>query len=239
MRRYAIVRSVSFSSSTCIAAGSRAQELAEVLVLFAAAAFDQVGGERQRRAAEADERDRPAAARRGRGAARRRRTARSRSRSVERFDRSRERSGCAIDGPGVNCDLDAERFERRHDVAEDDRRVERKTAQRLQRDLRGDLRRARHLQERRALFDREVLGQIASGLAHDPNRRPLLRDAADRLKKLIESRSQRGRSRVSSVPSTAGQLRIGPSLMPSALCWTPRRPRPCRDLGEAGASWPP
>ncbi len=216
----------------------RAQKLAEVLVFFAPRSFHEVRSERERCAAESDERDlrRQLGANDAQGVAN---VGSDRLAQRQSFDGFARPQRVHDRRTRVELDLDAERLERRHDVAEDDGRVERKTAQRLQRDLRGDLGRARHLQERRALFNREILGEIASGLAHDPNGSPIPRDAAHRLQKAHREPFPAWKIARFVCAIHRGAARIGPSLMPSALCWTPRRRRPCRDLTEAGASFPP
>ena len=75
---------------------------------------------------------------------------------------------------GAEGQLDAHRHQRRQNVREDDGGVEPEAADRLQRHLGGDLGRAAHGQEVTGLLsDLAVLGQVASGLAHHPHRRPV------------------------------------------------------------------
>src|SRR5258708_2827619 len=53
--------------------------------------------------------------------------------------------------------------------------IERETAHRLQRDLGRQPGRAHHLQERTLRLEGAILRQVAAGLAHDPDRRPVER----------------------------------------------------------------
>ncbi len=71
----------------------------------------------------------------------------------------------------------AQRLGDDEDVGEDDRRIEREAAQRLQRDFRGQFRRAYHFEEGVLRLQRAVFRQVATGLAHDPNRRTVERFA--------------------------------------------------------------
>ena len=59
------------------------------------------------------------------------------------------------------------------DVAEDDRGVDAEQIHRLQGDLDGQLRRTHHGEEVGALPHRAILGEVAAGLAHHPDRGPL------------------------------------------------------------------
>ena len=80
------------------------------------------------------------------------------------------RIGIRDDGAGIEVELDAERRHRAHDVRKDDRRVERIALERHQRHLGRELRFAGELLEAVLLAELAVLGQIAPGLAHDPER---------------------------------------------------------------------
>ena len=86
------------------------------------------------------------------------------------------RTGCAKRGPspGVEAQAQAHRIGHGEDVAEQDRRVQRVALQRLQRDLGGELRVRRQAHEAAGALARGlVLGQVAAGLAHQPDRRVL------------------------------------------------------------------
>ena len=150
-----------------------------------AAALDQVGGEGEGRAGEADQRDR----RRQRG-----------PRPSDGFGDVCERAGLhlaqAVDvGPGAHGVPDrgtvaareleprAHRLEDEQDVGEDDGRVDAEPHGRLDRHRGGEVRRAAQLQEARLLADRPVLGQVAARLPHEPDRRVARRLAAARREK--------------------------------------------------------
>ncbi len=70
-------------------------------------------------------------------------------------------------------DVDAHPEDRKHDVREHHRRVDAVRAHRLERDLRAELRLAADLEQRVPLPDLAVAGQRPPGLAHEPDRRPL------------------------------------------------------------------
>src|SRR5690242_10188468 len=67
--------------------------------------------------------------------------------------------------------LQAHPLEWRQDIGVDNRCVDVERAHRLERDLGRQLGRLDHLQKAVARADRTVLGHIAAGLAHKPNRR--------------------------------------------------------------------
>ena len=70
---------------------------------------------------------------------------------------------------------DAQGLRDHQDVREQDRRVElREAAERLQRDLDRELRRANHRDEIGLGLEGAVFGQVASGLTHDPDRSPVM-----------------------------------------------------------------
>ena len=71
----------------------------------------------------------------------------------------------------AEVEADAHGLQRQQDVGEHDGRVEVEAAERLQRDLRRDVRPPAHLHEAHLLADGAVLGQVAAGLAHEPHGR--------------------------------------------------------------------
>ncbi len=73
---------------------------------------------------------------------------------------------------------DAERLEDEQDVGEEDRGVDAEPLDRLERDLGGRLGSCAELEEAEALAHRAVLGHVAAGLAHEPDRRVRRRLAA-------------------------------------------------------------
>ena len=85
-------------------------------------------------------------------------------------DRRRGPDGLRHHRTGVEVEVEAEGGDRAHDVGEHDRRVEGKAAERLQGDLGRELRLARELLEAVAPAELPVLGEVAAGLAHDPER---------------------------------------------------------------------
>jgi len=94
------------------------------------------------------------------------------------------------------------------DVREEDRRVEGKPPDRLQRDLHGQLRRSDHLQESVPRLDLPVFGQVAPRLAHDPDGR-----AGERLARASGEESFTGVHH-----STAGKpLPLGPGGTAASL----------------------
>ena len=142
-------------------------------VVLARAALDEVAGERERRAGEADERRRAELAderahRLGdvRDVVGRR--ARAAGRGRRRCGTARATTGPM---PGHDVEVDADRLERHDDVGEEDRRVDAVAADRLQRDLGDEVGRRAGVEHRVALADLAVLGQRAAGLPHEPHRR--------------------------------------------------------------------
>jgi hypothetical protein len=78
-------------------------------------------------------------------------------------------------GPDVldQLDVDAHAEEREHDVREHHGRVDVVPAHRLQRHLGAELRLVADLEQRVRLADLAVLGERAARLPHEPHRRPL------------------------------------------------------------------
>ncbi len=93
-----------------------------------------------------------------------------RRRQMERVDRRRRPQRLREDRRGMELETEAETVERRQDVAEQDRRVESETSHRLQGHFDRELRRPHHGQEVVLGAQRPVLGEVAPGLAHDPDR---------------------------------------------------------------------
>ena len=73
-------------------------------------------------------------------------------------------------GARDDVDVDPDRGERDHDVAEEDRGVDAVAADRLERDLGDEVRGPARLEHRGALADLAVLRERAAGLAHEPHR---------------------------------------------------------------------
>ena len=144
------------------------------------AALHKVGREGERRAREPDERD-----------------AELLAKELDRFDHVRDLLHVAprqaIDVGGIpqrlfqhrsatrlDPDRHAERREGRHDVPEQDRRVERHPPQRLQRQLGDLLRLADRFEDVPVPSELSVLRQVATRLAHEPDGRPVHRRAPER-----------------------------------------------------------
>ena len=151
-------------------AGLRLRELARRLAL------DQIAGDGERAAAEADERlvrrqrlaDDPDCLEDERHRILRLRHAKARD-VVERLDRPLDHRPDVLD----ELDVDAHPEDRKHDVREHHGRVHPVRLDRLERHLRAELRPPADLEEAVALPDRAVAGQRAAGLAHEPDGRPL------------------------------------------------------------------
>src|SRR5581483_824155 len=138
--------------------------------------LDEVAGDGERPAAEAD--DRLVGAELAADGGDRVEHRRDRAGELERpepvdrragADRLRHDRADALD----ELDLDAEREHRGHDVGEDHGGVDAVAAHRLQRDLGGQLRRAVDLEEPVALPQRAVLRKRPARLPHEPDRRAL------------------------------------------------------------------
>ena len=140
-------------------------------LVLGGAALDEVAGERERAAREADQRN----AQLGAGEAHRLFQPRRVGGGLEWAQPAQiasrpHRLGDHRAHPGPDLDADADRLERGDDVGEEDRRVDAVTADRLQRHLGRQLGRVRDLHQRRLLADRPVLGKRSPGLAHEPDR---------------------------------------------------------------------
>jgi hypothetical protein len=72
--------------------------------------------------------------------------------------------------PRLDPDGDPDCGDRHHDVGEHDRRVERHPSKGLQGELDGDLGLADRVQDVAIAAELPVLGEVASGLAHEPDR---------------------------------------------------------------------
>ena len=134
------------------------------------AALDQVAGECEGPAGEADQRHAQLRAGQTHGLRQPRRV----GGRLERAQPPQVAGGAHRRGDhgadaGTNVDVHTDRLERRHDVREQDRGIDAVTAHRLQRDLGGELRRVRDLQQRRALADGAILRQRTPRLAHEPD----------------------------------------------------------------------
>ena len=79
--------------------------------------------------------------------------------------------GCADAGPGLNVTSDAHGRQRHEDVGKQDGGVHVQAAHGLHRDLARQLRRPAAGEEVGLLAKRAIFGQVAAGLAHDPDRR--------------------------------------------------------------------
>ena len=149
-------------------------ELLHVRVVARVAALDDVARQGERRAGEADERDARVelvaheldgvhhVLQVGRGVD-----------AVHALEVAGAADGPLDDGPVVLAEVeaDAHGLQRQQDVGEHDGRVQIEAAERLQRDLRRHVRPPAHLHEAHLLADGAVLGQVAAGLAHEPDGR--------------------------------------------------------------------
>ncbi len=144
-------------------------------VLLRRTALDEVGGERERSACEADERgvaefcrdDANGLGDRG---------------GVDAFRVDRRDAvdvGAGADGvcehraaAGLDDDIDAGEAKRDDDVAEEDRCVDPVAAYGLQRDLGGEFRGETGIQHPRSYAKLAVFGERTSGLTHEPDRQP-------------------------------------------------------------------
>ena len=146
--------------------------------VFGAAAFDEVAGERPRRTGETEE-----------GLVQAEFLAENRQRVVDvlkavsgAFELQRRdigrRSQRALHGDTAfvaETVADAEGLGDDQDVGEKDRGVElREATERLERDFDGEVGRADHRDEVRLRLEGAVFGQVATGLTHDPDRRPVM-----------------------------------------------------------------
>src|SRR2546425_1775779 len=158
-------------------------ETLRVQVVARRPSLDQVRGDGERRAREADE---------GHAAAQRANNLPHRLEDewypaghvdgLEAADVHLLPDGARDDRPLASRELqaDAERLHDQQDVGEEDRRVDPEAPDGLQRHLRGRLRVAAQLEEAVPRPHRSVFWQIAPGLAHEPHRRVGSRFAARR-----------------------------------------------------------
>src|SRR6185436_19963486 len=159
-------------------------------VVLRRAAFDQIAREGERRAREADQRDLELALHDADRVQHRRQIALGLDRLERRDvrlggDRIPDRRPLVLH----ELDVDPHRLRQEQDVAEDDRGIESgELADRLERDLCGELRGAADVEDRMLEPQRPVFGHVAPRLAHEPDRR-----AVDRL--LAEGFEQSHRSR--------------------------------------------
>ena len=153
---------------------------------FLALALHQVGGNGERRAAEANQRRAAVelAAQQADRIGHERHRLRGRT-GLEAIDLRARADRIGNLRPRLERHRDAECIERHHDVGEQDRRIHLEAAQRLQRHLGGQFRRAAHGQEIVAAADLAVFGQVAAGLPHDPQRRAIDRLAPAGAQKTI------------------------------------------------------
>ena len=169
--------SASLSSSARQTSGSRVHQRLRDRELARRLALDEVAGDGERPAAEADDR---LVGPRARGARSRSPRASAppsppgRARAAAR-PRPASAPARATTGPTPSTSSTSRPIasDRGHDVREHHGRVHVVPAHRLQRHLGGQLGRPVDLEERVLLADRAVLGQRASGLPHEPHRRPL------------------------------------------------------------------
>ncbi len=152
------------------------------------APLDGVGGERERRAAEPDERDAPvelAAYEPDRVEHVAERLARLEDLQPihvgGRAERAFDRRTLAVH----EVEGHAHRLERQQQIREEDGRVHLDGAHGLQCDLGGQLGRSAEVEQRVALAQRAVLRHVAAGLAHEPDRRGVHRLAPARQEESI------------------------------------------------------
>ena len=169
-------------------------EAARGEVVLRRTALDEVGGEGERRAGEADERDRLAALcgllreHRGRASHGVGDLAASlldecRIDAHEFGDLRGRAHGLREHRPAAGRDLDveADELQRHHDVAEEHRGIHSVSPHRLQRDLACERRIEARVEHRSPAAQRPILGQRAPRLPHQPHRRDLGPSAAQRL----------------------------------------------------------
>ena len=131
---------------------------------------------------------------------------------AEPIEVARGADGLVDDGPrpGLDANADPDRRERDHDVAEHDRGVERHPAERLERDLDGQLRVATGLEDVSLATELAVFGQVAPGLAHEPHGREVHGLAAQRAQEAIVHGAQHTDDDATLPPSgTVGRLVVG------------------------------
>ena len=144
----------------------------------AAATLDEVARDRERRAAEADQRllrgQLPANEADGLERLLRRSVGPQAVDVGRGTDRVLDHRAHAFD----ELDVEAHGQHRRHDVREENGGIDAVTLHRLERHLRAELRRSGQLEEAVTLSQRPVLGKRTPRLAHEPHRRALDRLAA-------------------------------------------------------------
>jgi hypothetical protein len=156
-------------------AGRAVQHALDVREVLAAAALDHVGADRPRTAREADQRH--AAPELAADQAHRVHHVAQlalgvRHRQPVDVGRAAHRAGDLRPLARLELEPDVHRVRDGEDVGEQDRGVEAVTLERLQRDLAGQLRVHAQVEEAAGLRARgAVLGQVAPGLAHHPQRR--------------------------------------------------------------------
>jgi hypothetical protein len=151
-------------------------------------ALDEVAGERERRAREAD--DRRAAVQLAPDQPDRvhdELDALLRFEDAQRLDVGRRTYGVVDDRPDVRLDLEvhAHRLERQHDVREEDRAVHAEGVDRHQRHFRRQLRCLGDREDVVSLTERAVIGQAATRLAHEPDGSCIGRLASRRREKTL------------------------------------------------------
>ncbi len=138
-------------------------------------------------------------------------TSRSRATSAEVPDRLGEpRSDALLDGQPH-----AHRLRDDEDIAEDDRRVDADEVHRLEGDLHRQLRCAHHREEVRPRAHGAIFGQVATGLTHHPDGRPLDRLAPAGPEEEIVHRASRARTPATSA-STVGRAATAAGSQPEA-----------------------
>jgi len=154
--------------------GVAVHEAARAQVVAAGPALDQVGGQRERRACEPDERgasergDRPSDAVADRSQPGVVERVRGRGQAVDVGPRASRLGEHGPDARG-DLDVDSRQAERDNDVAEEDRGVNAVPPDRLERDLGGERRGEAGLEHPGARAGRPVLGKGAPGLTHEPD----------------------------------------------------------------------
>ncbi len=152
-------------------------ERARSVVRARGAAVDEICGQREWRAGKADERDVELLAQEAHRLEDVRNLRLRFEPTQSRDVRARsKRLGDDGSSPGLDSDVDTERLDRHHDVGEQDRGVEFESAQRLHRDLDGEIRVPDGLENVVVPTQLSVFGEVPAGLPHEPHRR-----AVDRL----------------------------------------------------------
>jgi hypothetical protein len=141
--------------------------------IAAAATLDEVAGDRERPAAEADER--LVGGQLGADQANRVERRLGRRDRVQAVDVCGNAERLLHHRPHALHELhvDSHREHRRHDVGEEHGRIDAVARHRLERHLGAEFRRSGQLEEPVALSERPVLRKRAAGLPHEPDRSPL------------------------------------------------------------------